>query len=152
MQPMFVHALMSLANLHWVLIELLKWLKTIRWSLLTLSVEPLSGYRFIFLANTSREKIARLRPKMQDRMVLHTEKLTEYLFKLRIVYLNLAMHLVSSQLPGDPPSKSSAHTESLCIVILCVQITVQHVCRNAVAVNLVLDKASVENAYLKQNY
>ena len=60
----------SIFQCHWVLIELLKWLKTIRWSLLTLSVEPLSGYRFIFLAKTSREKIARLRPKMQDRMVL----------------------------------------------------------------------------------
>ena len=60
----------SIFQCHWVLIELLKWLKTIRWSLPTLSVEPLSGYRFIFLTKTSREKIARLRPKMQDRMVL----------------------------------------------------------------------------------
>ena len=60
----------SIFQCHWVLIELLKWLKTIRWSLLTLSVEPLSDYRFIFLDKTSREKIARLRPKMQDRMVL----------------------------------------------------------------------------------
>ena len=54
------------------------------------------------------------------------------------------MHLVSS--PETLPQKAQ-HIQNR-FALLCVQITLQHVCRNAVAVNLVLDKASVENALI----